>query len=105
MKAHSSLKPFKGIRILLLVVLLVSVVPPVFLHVTMVPPGELCLVGPDSCCSLLLAGAGNALSPCENHSKLAASATLSVQLQVVRYGSVCHSMLVFEAQTSLGSRS
>ena len=58
---------FKGIRILLLVVLWVALVPPAFVYGTMVPPEELYLVGPDTCCSLLLAGAGTGLSPRENH--------------------------------------
>lgn len=58
---------FKGIRILLLFVLLVALVPPAIVYGTMVPPGELCLVAPDTWGSILLAGAGTGLSPCENH--------------------------------------
>jgi len=57
---------FRGIRFLLLAVLLVALVPPAIVYGMMVPPGELCLVAPDTCCSVL-AGAGTGLSQCENH--------------------------------------
>lgn len=58
---------FKGTRVLLLIVLLVALVPPAFLYSTVVPPGELCLVGPDAACSLLLTGTGTGLPPYENY--------------------------------------
>lgn len=57
---------FKGIRGLLLIVLLVALVPPAFVHGMMVPPGELCLVGPDASCSLLLTGTGIGHPLCDN---------------------------------------
>lgn len=58
---------FKGVRILLLVILLMPLIPPAIVYGTMVPPGKLCLVALDICCSVLLAGAGTGHSPCENH--------------------------------------